>query len=450
MKGRQRHHKVLAPKGTVREPEVAAPGIPVAPAPSLLVLHAEELVTLRGGERPRRGGEMRELAIIHDGAVYVEEGRIKDVGPSRALEANHGDASVLLDATGKTVTPGFVDAHTHLVFAGSREHEIEWKAEGLSYQDIAMRGGGIGHTVEKTRRATEEALVLSGRQRLDAMLAHGTTTLEAKTGYGLTAADEMKMLRANERLQEGHPATVVSTFLGAHAVPPEYEKRAEAYVDVVVREMLPDVAAKTSARYCDVFMEDGYFSGDQARRILSEAERLGLSAKVHADEFTDGGGAALAAEVGAVSADHLIHASNEGIRKLSERGTIAVLLPASSLASHIPFARARHFVEMGVPVALGTDFSPNCWTESMPLVVSLAAHQLGLTPAEALTAATINAAHAVGLGREVGSLEVGKRADLLLLDVPDHRHLAYRIGARVVETVVKDGRVVWRRARENI
>jgi imidazolonepropionase len=391
---------------------------------------------------------MRELAILHDGALYAEEGRIKEIGPSRALETVHADASVVLDATGKTVVPGFVDAHTHLVFAGSREHEIEWKAEGLSYQDIAMRGGGIGHTVQGTRRATEEALFLGGMQRLDAMLAHGTTTLESKTGYGLTAADEMKMLRTNERLQEGHPATVVSTFLGAHAIPSEYEKNAEAYVDLVVREMLPDVAAKTSARYCDVFMEDGYFDGDQARRILSEAERLGLSAKVHADEFTDGGGAALAGEVGAVTADHLVHANNEGIRKLSERGTIAVLLPASSLASRIPFARARHFVEMGVPVALGTDFSPNCWTESMSLVVSLAAHQLGLTPAEALTAATFNAAHAVGLGREVGSLEVGKRADLLVLDIPDHRHLAYRIGGRIVNTVVKDGRVVWRTTGE--
>lgn len=450
MKGRQRHHKVLAPKGTVRAPEAEASGVPDRPAPSLLVVHAEELVTLFGGQNPRRGREMRELGIIRDGAVYVEEGVIREVGPSSAVEAHHGDAAVVLDATGKTVAPGFVDAHTHLVFAGSRELEIEWKAEGLSYQDIAMRGGGIGQTVEKTRGATEEELVLSGRQRLDAMLAHGTTTLEAKTGYGLTVADEMKMLRAVESLQEGHPATVVSTFLGAHAVPPEYEKRADAYVDLVVREMLPDVAAKTSARYCDVFVEEGYFNGDQARRVLSEAERLGLSAKVHADEFTDGGGAALAAEVGAVSADHLVHASNEGVRKLGERGTIAVLLPASSLASHIPFARARHFVDMGVPVALGTDFSPNCWTESMPLVVSLAAHQLGLTPAEALTAATINAAHAVGRGREVGSLEVGKRADLIVLDAPDHRHLAYRIGARIVETVVKDGRVVWRRAREHI
>jgi len=449
MKGRQRHHKVLAPRGTVPSSEEEGPA-PEGAAPSLLVVHAGELVTLLGGERPRRGREMRELAVIPDGAVYVEEGMIRDVGPSRALQANHADAALVLDATGKTVVPGFVDPHTHLLFAGSREHELEWKADGLTYQDIAMRGGGIGHTVESTRRASEDELILRGRQRLDAKLAHGTTTLEAKSGYGLTTTDEMKMLRAIQALQEGHPATVVSTFLGAHAVPPEFEKRADDYVDVVVREMLPDVAAKTSARYCDVFLEDGYFNGDQTRRILSEAERLGLSAKLHADEFTDGGGAALAAEVGAVSADHLVHASNEGIRKMAERGTIAVLLPASSLASRIPFARARHLVDMGVPVALGTDFSPNCWTESMALVVSLAAHQLGLTPAEALTAATINAAHAVGLGSEVGSLEVGKRADLLVLDVPDHRHLAYRIGARIAEVVVKDGRVVWRRAPEHI
>ncbi len=202
-----------------------------------------------------------------------------------------------------------------------------------------------------------------------------------------------------------------------------------------------------AARFCDVFVEEGYFTGDQARKVLSEAERLGLSGKVHADEFSDTGGAELAAEVRAVSADHLVHASSDGIRKMAESGTIAVLLPASSLASRIPFAKARHFVEMGVPVALGTDLNPNCWTESMALVVALAVHQLGLTPAEALTAATVNAAHAVGMGRELGSLEVGKRADLLVLDAPDHRHLAYRIGGRVVETVVKDGRVAWRRPR---
>ena len=434
-------HKVLAPRGTVPR----AP--PEAPAPSLLIVHATELVTLAGDPRPRRGREMRDLGIVHDGALYAVEGVIRDVGESSSLAAKYADADDVLDATGKTVVPGFVDAHTHLLFGGSREHELEWKAEGMSYQEIAARGGGILHTVGKTRAATDEELYVGGRARLDEMLAHGTTTVEAKTGYGLTIADEMRLLGILERLQEGHPATVVPTFLGAHAVPPEFEKRPDEYVDALVQEALPNVAAKTSARFCDVFVEDGYFTGDHARRLLSEAERLGLAGKIHADEFTDGGGAALAAETGSVTADHLVHASSEGIHKMAGRGTIAVLLPASSLASRIPFARARHFVEVGVPVALGTDFNPNCWTESMSLVISLAAHQLGLTPAEALTAGTINAAYAVGMGREIGSLEAGKRADLLVVDAPDHRHLAYRLGSRIVETVVKDGRVVWRRPR---
>jgi len=437
----RRHHKVLAPKGTV--PRAAAGPAP-APA-SLLVLHAAELVTLAGYPRPRRGREMRDLRILEDGALFAVDGVIREVGDSDELATKHKDADEVLDATGRTVVPGFVDAHTHLVFAGSREHELEWKAEGMSYQEIAARGGGILNTVEKTRSASEEDLYVAAHARLDEMVAHGTTTVEAKTGYGLTLDAEMKLLRVLERLQESHPATVVPTFLGAHAVPPEFEDRGDEYVDLLIREGLPNVAAKTSARFCDVFVEDGYFSGDQARRLLSEAERLGILGKVHADEFSDGGGAGLAADVGAVSADHLVHASAEGIRKMAERGTVAVLLPASSLASRIPLAKARHFVEMGVPVALGTDFNPNCWTESMPLVVSLAAHQLSLTPAEALTAATINAAYAVGLGREVGSLEVGKRADLLVLDAPDHRHVAYRMGSRIAETVVKDGRVAWRR-----
>ena len=438
----RRYRKVLAPRGTVpaRAPPEERPA-------DLLVLHAAELVTLAGPPGPRRGKEMRDLRTIPDGALYAVDGVIREVGESRALAAEHDGAAHVIDAAGKAVVPGFVDAHTHVAFAGSREHELEWKSEGMSYQEIAARGGGILHTVRSTRAATEEELYLLAHERLDHMLAHGTTTVEAKTGYGLTVADEMKVLRVHDHLQESHPANVVSTFLGAHAVPPEFEGRADPYVDLVVNEMLPSVAAKTAARFCDVFVEDGYFTGDQARKILSEAARLGLSAKVHADEFSDTGGASLAAEVGAISADHLVHASSEGIRKMAERGTIAVLLPASSLASRIPFAKARHFVEMGVPVALGTDFNPNCWTESMALVVALAAHQLGLTPAEALTAATVNAAHAVGMGREVGTLEVGKRADLLVLDAPDHRHLAYRIGSRIVETVVKDGRVAWRRPR---
>ena len=435
----RRHHKVLAPKGTVpRAPEAA-------PTASLLVVHAAELVTLAGHARPRRGREMRDLRILRDGALFAADGLIREVGESRELAAKHEDADEVIDASGKAVIPGFVDAHTHLVFAGSREHELEWKAEGMSYQEIAARGGGIASTVGKTRAAPEEELYVAAHARLSEMLAHGTTTVEAKTGYGLTIDGEMKLLRVLERLQESHPAAVVPTFLGAHAIPPEFEGRGDAYVDLLTREALPNVAAKTSARFCDVFVEDGYFTGDQARRLLSEAERLGLVGKVHADEFSDGGGAGLAADAGAVSADHLVHASADGIRRMAERGTVAVLLPASSLASRIPFAKARHFVEVGVPVALGTDFNPNCWMESMQLVVALAAHQLSLTPAEALTAATINAAYAVGLGREVGSLEVGKRADLLVLDAPNHRHVAYRMGARIVETVVRGGRIVWRR-----
>lgn len=437
MKGRPRPHKVLAPKGTV------------APR-ALLLVHAEELVTLRGPPHARRGREMRDLAVIPDGALYAADGVVRDVGPTDELVPKYEAAAQVLDVTGKTVVPGFVDPHTHLVFAGSREHELEWKAEGMSYQEIAARGGGIGYTVSKTRAATEDHLFASARGRLNAMFAHGTTTVEAKTGYGLSVPDELKLLKVHERLQDAHAVTLVSTFLGAHAVPPEYEHRAGEYVDLVVREMLPTVAAKTAARFCDVFVEDGYFTIDQARHVLTEATRLGLSPKVHADEFSDGGGAALAAEVSAVSADHLVHATNEGIRKLAERGTIAVLLPASSLSSRIPFARARHFIDMGVPIGLGTDFNPNCWTESMPLVISLAAHQLGLTPAEALTAATINAAYAVGMGDEVGSLEVGKRADAVILDVSDHRHLAYRIGGRVVDAIVKDGRVAKRGAPERI
>jgi len=339
------------------------------------------------------------------------------------------------------VLPGLVDAHTHAIFAGSREREVEWKTEGLGYREIAAKGGGILETVRATREASEEELARLGETRLRTMMGFGTTTAEVKSGYGLRTADELKMLRAAAEAGRTSGVDVVRTFLGAHAVPPEFEGQTDAYVDLLLSESLDAVGSARLASFCDVFVEAGYFSAAQGRRILEAAAEKGLMPKVHADELTDSGGAALAAEVRAVSADHLVHASDEGIEALARAGVIATLLPATSLSSRLPFADGRRLIAAGVPVALGTDFSPNCWCESMQLVIALACHHNGLLPAQAITAATINAAHAIGRGTEVGSLEPGKLADLLVLNVPSYRHLGYRIGGNLVETVVKRGGV---------
>ncbi len=408
---------------------------------SLLVVHAAELMTLRGPPGPRSREAAGDLGLVEDGAVYVEGERIVDVGPTPDVVARHPRAAVQLDATGKTVVPGFVDGHTHAVFAGSREHEVEWKAQGMDHREIAARGGGILSTVRATREASEENLARAAADRLRSMLAFGTTTVEVKSGYGLRTADELKILRAAAQASQIAGVDVVRTFLGAHAIPPEFEGRPDAYVDLVADEMIDAVANARLAAFCDIFVDDGYFTADQGRRILDRAKSAGLGAKLHADELADTGGASLAAEVGAVSADHLLHASSEGIEALARRGVIAVLLPATSLASRLPYADGRRLIAAGVPVALGTDFNPNTWCESPQLTIALACHHNGLSPAQAVVAATINAAHAVGLGPEVGSLEPGKQADLLVLDVPSYRHLGYRIGGNAVQVVIKRGTV---------
>ncbi len=411
------------------------------------MVHASELATLRGPRARARGKEeMRELSILQDGAVYIEDGRVREVGDTRDVLRVRGDVKDVIDATGKVVLPGFVDAHTHAAFAGSRHGELAWKAEGLSYQEIAARGGGILHTVRETRSASREALVAATRKRLDGMLRFGTTTAEVKSGYGLTTESELAMLGAIDELAAAHPMGLVSTFLGAHAVPPEFEGRADAYADLVASEMIPAASTRTGARFCDVWVEAGYFTADQARRILAAAKAHGLDAKVHADELSDSGGAALAAEVGAVSADHLLHASEAGLRAMAEAGVVGVLLPATSLAANLPFAEARRIISAGVPVALGTDLSPGSWNESMQVALALATHGLGMYPEEAVTAATVNAAFAVGRGKEVGTLEPGKAGDLLVLDADSVGHLGYRIGGNLVEKVVKSGRVVVDRA----
>jgi len=356
------------------------------------------------------------------------------------------------------VMPGFVDAHTHAVFAGERAGEFEQRLAGASYLEIMAAGGGIMSTVRATRAASLEQLIAESRPRLDAMLAHGTTTAEVKTGYGLNTADELKMLSAIRRLNEEHPLDLIPTFLGAHAVPSEYAGRADEYVDLIIQEMLPAVSDQgsavgspqsaicnlQSAIFCDVFCEEGAFTLAQSRRILEAAKRLGLGLKIHADEFTALGGAALAAELGATSADHLAATPEEDLRRLAAAGTIAVLLPGTTFGlGQTHYADARRMVERGVPVALGSDLNPGtCWCESMPFIIALACRYLRLTPAEAIVAATLNAAYASGVGDRVGSLEVGKQADIIILALPDYRHLAYRFGSNPVQTVIKAGRVV--------
>lgn len=429
-----RVHKIRAPRG--ERP---------SPPSSLLIVHAAELLTLQGTAAPRTGQAARDLGLIEDGALYIERDLIVDVGTTSDVVARHPDATAKIDAEGKVVCPGFVDPHTHPIFAGSRAQEVEWKAQGLSYSEIAARGGGILHTVRATREAREEDLVRDGANRLRAMSAFGTTTVEAKSGYGLRTSDELKILRAIAQLGRAAGIDVVPTFLGAHAIPPEFAGRAEEYVGLVQGEMLDAVVSSRLAAFCDVFVDEGYFSPEQGRRILARARDLGLRAKVHADELANVGGAALAAEIPAASADHLIHASPEGIEAMARSGVVAVLLPATSLGSHLPFADGRRLVASGVPVAIGTDFNPNCWCESMQLAVALACHHNGLLPAEAIVGSTINAAHAIGRESEVGSLEPGKLGDLLVLDIPSWRHLGYRLGGNAVETVVKRGRILLKR-----
>lgn len=430
----RRAHKVRAPLALSTPSPLAGP--------SLLLTNIGELVTMRGPARPRVGGEMRELGVLHDAAIRIVNGRIQAVGGKHEVTATPG-ASVL-DLGGKTVVPGFVDAHTHALFAGSREDELEWRAQGLSYREIAARGGGILSTVQRTREASDEEIVRQTRGRLESMLRHGTTTAEVKSGYGLSADQEVRLLSLVSTLGSVVPIDLVPTFLGAHAVPKEYEGRTEAYADLVAGPMLAEVVRRSSVRFCDVWVEEGYFTADHGRRILREAKRLGLDAKVHADELTASGGAELAADAGAVSADHLIHSTTSGLRELAAKRVVAVLLPGTSSSSTLPYADARRCLQEGLAVALGTDLSPASWIESMQTVLWLATHHSGLTAAEALTAATVNAAYALGRGFEVGSIEEGKRADLVVLDVPNHRHLGYRHG-NAVEMVLQAGRIVSRR-----
>ncbi|MEM3699314.1 MAG: imidazolonepropionase [Candidatus Bathyarchaeia archaeon] len=409
----------------------------------LLIVNADELITLAGAsQKPFVGKQMRELGIIHHGALAVKDGRIIAVGKTAEVTKAF-KAETVISAHGKTVMPGFVDPHTHLVFASFREDEFQMRVEGASYMEILSSGGGILKTVRETRKASVEKLVDSGLKRLDAMLEYGTTTVEAKSGYGLTTKDELKILEAIKRINQLHCVDVVPTFLGAHAIPPEYKANPHDYVNLIVEETLPKVAEKKLAEFCDVFCERNVFSLEQSKRILVVGKNFGLKPKIHADEMSTLGGAELAADVGAVSADHLLFSSVEGLKAMGNKNVIAVLLPAAAFSLMLgKYADARLMIDLGVPIALGTDFNPSCLVENMQLVIAFACHFMKLTSAEALTAATINAAYAIGRANEVGSLEVGKKADIIVLDVPNHKFLGYHFGVNLVDKVIKNGRIV--------
>jgi imidazolonepropionase len=410
------------------------------------VVNIGQLVTLAGPGRPRVGAELRELGAIGDGALIAWEGCIAAVGSYAELRAKIPPDATIIDAEGRCVTPGFVDAHTHLVFAGNRAAEFEQRIDGATYQEIAASGGGILRTVELTRAASEDDLLAVARKHRDWMLRAGTTTIEAKSGYGLDRETELKMLRVLARLDEEGPARIVPTLLAVHTVPKEFAGRREAYVRWIAEALIPEVAATGLARFCDAFCDDHAFTEDETRTVLTAARWHGMRLRVHAEQFRPGTGAALAAELGAATADHLETVTEETLQRLRTAGVQPVLLPGSVFAlGRTKYPPARAMVELGLAVVLATDFNPGSSPiASMPFVMSLACLQMGLSPAEALTAGTINAAWSLDMGNRVGSLETGKQADFLIHEGEDYRELAYFIAAPARPRVFVSGREVAR------
>ncbi|MBW1720556.1 MAG: imidazolonepropionase [Deltaproteobacteria bacterium] len=417
---------------------------------NILIKNASEVVTCHGF-KAKQGGEMKDLHIIENGSVVVEEGRIRAVGKTTEILSGLDESGFeVIDATGKAVLPGFVDSHTHFVFGGYRAEEFAWRLRGDSYMSIMERGGGILSTVRATREATREELIASGMKRLDSMLSFGVTTVEGKSGYGLDRETEIKQLEVMAYLQENHPLDIAATFLGAHAVPGEYKGREDDFIDFMLREVMPEVRERGLAEFCDIFCEKNVFSVDRSRRLLKGAGEMGFKIKLHADEIVSLGGAELAAELGAVSADHLLQASDKGIQDMARAGVVATLLPGTAFSLKEPYARGREMIDKGCAVALATDLNPgSCFTESVPLLFALATLYMGITTEEAVTAMTINGAAALDRADTVGSIDPGKKGDLIILEFPSYRYIPYHIGVSTVEKVVKDGRLVFDKERRN-
>ncbi len=416
----------------------------------IVIKNISQLVTMDGPDRPRIKEEMQNIGLIENGVLAIAGDEIIYVGEGELPEyiETHSDTKII-DGTGKTVTPGLVDPHTHLVHGGSRENELAMKLKGMKYMDILKAGGGILSTVRATQNASFDELYKKAKKSLSTMLQFGITTVEAKSGYGLNTETELKQLRVAKELNEKHPVDIISTFMGAHAIPIEYKDNPEKFVDIIINEMIPKVAEEKLAEFCDVFCEDGVFTVDQTRRILNAAREYGMLPRVHADEIEPFGGAELAAEIEVVSADHLVAASEIGMKAMAEKGVIADLLPATSfnLATG-KFANARRMIELGVPVALSTDYNPGSSpTENLQLVMYFASLILRMTPEEVFTAVTINSACSVRRQDKVGSLIKGKKADIVIFDSPNINYIIYHFGINHVDTVLKNGKLVVEKGR---
>ncbi|MDU1890261.1 MAG: imidazolonepropionase [Dysgonomonas sp.] len=407
---------------------------------NIIIKNASQLVTCSGFSA-KKGKDMSDLSIIENGTVIVTNGIITYVGkdancPPLSDFPNHE----VIDATGKAVLPGFVDSHTHFIFGGYREEEFSWRMRGDSYMSIMERGGGIHNTMTATRNASFDELKDAGAKRLDSMLAMGVTTVEGKSGYGMNKEAELKQLKVMKALNQEHPVDIVSTFMGAHATPQEYKGQEDQFIDYLIREVMPEVKAQELADCCDIFCEKNVFDIEQSRRYLTAAQDLGFKLKIHADEIVTLGGAELAAELKALSADHLLQASDNGIEDLAISGVVATLLPCTAFSLKEHYARGRYMIDAGCAVALATDLNPgSSFTNSIPLLFALACIYMQLSPEEAVTALTINGAAAVGRADKTGSIDVGKQGDLIILEYPSYKFLPYHIGMNIVEKVIKDG-----------
>ena len=408
---------------------------------TLALINIKQLITVSAhGGKVKTGKAMQDIGIIENGAVLIENDSIRWLGRMEELSMGSLKDADVLDCMNRIVLPGFVDPHTHLVFAGSRENEFAMRSTGLSYQEIASKGGGILNTVNNVRQTTKKDLKKSARKYLNRVLQHGTTTIEIKSGYGLDVDNEIKILEVITELNDEEMITIVSTFLGAHAIPPEFTGNKQGYIRLIVEKMIPYVGKKKLASFCDAFCEKGYFEPNDCRTIISEGMKFGLPPKLHADELTSGGGAELAAELGAVSVDHLEHISDIGIKGLAATGVVGVLLPGVSLFLNHKYAPARKMIDQGVVVALATDFNPgSCMSYSMPMMMTLACTQMQMSPEEAIVSSTLNAAAALNLSHSLGSLEIGKKADLIVLDIPNYKFLPYHFGENHIWRIIKNG-----------